>query len=191
MLGLKAETSMDWVAVANAHLPEILVDHAHCEKKAAAFAMSMINRYSNRTVLVETMIGIATEELEHLGICVEIMKKRGIEYTPDRGNPYVRTLRELIRREEPHRLLDSMMVGALIEARSCERFSKLAEFCVDDELRVLYKSLLASEAGHYRIYTDVAREYFPADIVKNRFIEMAELEGDIVRALTNAPTMHG
>ncbi|HBB25658.1 MAG TPA: hypothetical protein DCZ59_05280 [Bacteroidetes bacterium] len=111
--------------------------------------------------------------------------------THDAGNRYAQQLHEHIRKSEPHRLLDSLIVGAFIEARSCERFSLLAEHAKTEDMRVLYKSLLASEAGHYRAYTDIAREYFPVQDVKNRLKEFGQIEADIIRSMTNQPTMHG
>jgi len=191
MLCLQCESNPGWVAVANAHHAQILIDHAHCEKKAAAFALAMINRYPGRMRLVKDMIDLAKEEIEHFDLVVRELEQREITLTPDTGNAYAKALHEHIRTAEPHRLLDSLIVGAFIEARSCERFSLLAEHADTEVLRTLYRSLLASEAGHYRAYTDIAREYFPHDVVKQRLTEFGAIEADIVRNLTNQPTMHG
>lgn len=191
MLCLQCESNDAWIQVAIDHPDAILIDHAHCEKKAAAFAMAMINRYPERTRLVRDMIDLAKEELDHLEIVVNILDKRGVPLTPDRGNAYAKALHDHIRSSEPERLLDSLIVGAFIEARSCERFSLLAKHCPDESMRSLYASLLASEAGHYRAYTDIAREYLPDTVVRQRLAEFGMIEAEIVRNLTNQPTMHG
>lgn len=191
MLCLACESNPEWVDVAVANPDRVLVDHALCEKKAAAFAMAMINRYPDRSHLVLEMIDLAKEELEHLEIVIRILSSRGITMSHDSGNPYAQQLHEHIRSQEPHRLLDSLIVGAFIEARSCERFSLLSKHAPDAEMRALYASLLASEAGHYRAYTDIAREYFPVDEVRARVKDFAEIEAAIVQRLSNQPTMHG
>jgi tRNA-(ms[2]io[6]A)-hydroxylase len=191
MLCLQSETNPEWIDVANKHHDKILIDHAHCEKKAAFFALSMINRYPERTQLVEKMVELAQEELEHFDSVQKELQKRNITFTADEGSEYAQKLHKLIRREEPGKMLDFLIVGALIEARSCERFSLLAKSATDETMRVLYKSLLASEAGHYTMYTDLAREYYPASEVKARVNEMAALEAEIVRNLKSLPMMHG
>ena len=191
MLCLQCESNPGWIEVANDHLIDILIDHAHCEKKAAAFALAMINRYPERTRLVKDMIDLAKEEIEHFELVVVELERRGVTLTHDTGNHYAQQLHEHIRKAEPHRLLDSLIVGAFIEARSCERFSLLSEHATAPDMRELYKSLLASEAGHYRAYTDIAREYFPVEEVKQRLKEFGEIEANIIRSMTNQPTMHG
>ncbi|MES2765168.1 MAG: tRNA-(ms[2]io[6]A)-hydroxylase [Bacteroidota bacterium] len=191
MLCLQTETNPEWIEVANKNHDKILIDHAHCEKKATIFAISMINRYPERAKLVQEMIDLAKEEIEHFDSVQKELQKRGIKFTSDRGCEYAQKLHKLIRRDEPGRMLDFLITGALIEARSCERFSLLAKSATDETMRVLYKSLLASEAGHYTMYTDLAREYYPAAEVKARVNEMAALEADIVRNLKNLPSMHG
>lgn len=191
MLGLQAKTNKEWILVAKNHAIDILMDHAYCEKKAATYALAMIQRYPSRTKLVLELIDIAKEELEHFELVVRILEQRGYTLTHDRSNVYAKKLHECISKQEPKRLLDSLIVGSLIEARSCERFSLLAKAVDDAELRDLYAGLLASEAGHYRRYTDIAREYFPMQMVKSRSREFALLEAEIVRGLANRPTMHG
>jgi tRNA-(ms[2]io[6]A)-hydroxylase len=191
MLCLECESNPEWIGVANEHLIDILIDHAHCEKKAAAFALAMINRYPERTRLVKDMIDLAKEELDHFELVVKELESRGVALTHDTGNRYAQMLHENIRKSEPHRLLDSLIVGAFIEARSCERFSLLSEHATTEDMRTLYKGLLASEAGHYRAYTDIAREYFPVDEVRQRLKEFGQIEAAIIRSMTNQPTMHG
>lgn len=192
MLCLQTPSNPEWAEIASKNLDLILIDHAHCEKKAAANAMSMISRYPDRDKLVLEMIDLWQEESEHFAFVYREMRKRDIALTKDRGDRYVQELSHHVRKNEPGRFLDLLLVDALIEARSCERFSILAKTeSLPQDLRALYQSLLASEAGHYRTFTDIAREYFPNDEVKERLHELAALEADIVRNLPCDPTMHG
>lgn len=191
MLCLKVPSQQTWIDAARADLDRVLVDHAHCEKKAAANALALLSRYPDRESLVREMIALAQEETEHLSQVYEIMRRRGIALERDPGDPYVQALHREIRQNEPGRLLDQLLVAALIEARSCERFSMLAKHVPDEELCAFYRSLLASEAGHYRTFYDIACEYFPEAEVRARLEELATREAGIVLALASAPTMHG
>lgn len=191
MLCLQSETNPEWVEAACANTDSILIDHALCEKKAAAFALALITRYPKRMRLIRDMIALAQEELEHFDMVMQELEKRNLTLSKDVGNPYANALHKFVRQGEPKRLLDSLIVGAFIEARSCERFSLLAKNAPSEELRSMYASLLASEAGHYRAYTDIAREYFPVEEVRMRIKEFAEYEASIVKGLANTPTVHG
>jgi tRNA 2-(methylsulfanyl)-N6-isopentenyladenosine37 hydroxylase len=191
MLGLKVPTNPEWVTVAVENIPAILSDHAHCEKKAAMFAMNMITRYPERSRLVSDMIELAQEEVEHFELVHKHILSRSEKLRHDKGGSYARQLHALISKNEPQKLLDSLIVGAIIEARSCERFSILAKHISDSSLAEFYTSLLASEAGHYRAYTDIAREYYPATLVKKRLKELLEFEAVIISSLDNKPLMHG
>lgn len=191
MLCLQRESNPEWIGVASENLDRILVDHAHCEKKAATFALAMVNRYPHHERLVADMVDLAIEELEHFRIVMGELRKRNIPLSPMEANPYAQQLHDHVRTSEPERLLDLLIVGAFIEARSCERFSLLAAHAPNEELKSLYSSLLASEAGHYRAYTDIAREYCGNDVVRARLQEFAIIESNIVANLPNQPTMHG
>jgi len=191
MLCLQSETNSEWINVACANTESILVDHALCEKKAVAFALALITRYPKRMRLIRDMIALAQEELEHFDMVMQELEKRGLTLSKDVGNPYANALHKFVRQGEPKRLLDSLIVGAFIEARSCERFSLLSKHAPTEELRQMYGSLLASEAGHYRAYTDIAREYFPVEEVRARIKEFADYEADVVTGLANQPTVHG
>ncbi len=191
MLCLQCDSNPEWVNVAVTHPDLILIDHAHCEKKAAAFALGMINRYPERARLIREMIDLAKEELDHFESVVDLLDERGVALTKDEGSPYAQRMHKHIRTAEPMRFLDALLVGAFIEARSCERFSLLAKHAESPKLRELYTSLLASEAGHYRAYTDIAREYFPIEEVRHRLDEFGQIEAEIVTSLTNQPMMHG
>lgn len=192
MLCLKCETNKEWIEVAALNLESIMVDHAHCERKAASNGMSMILRYPERTELVKEMMDLVDEEMSHFRSVFNELQSRGITLTRDTGDRYAQLLSDHIRKQEPHKLLDLLLVDALIEARSCERFLLLSKSgLVPDDLRKVYHDLFVSEAGHYRTFTDIARLYFPAETVKERLEELATLEAEIVMALQNLPTVHG
>lgn len=191
MLCLKVPSQESWIAAARTDLDRVLLDHAHCEKKAAVNALALVNRYPGRDMLVREMIALAKEEMEHFGMVYDFIRRRGGELARDPGDPYVQALHNEIRRNEPERMLDSLLVAALVEARSCERFSILSANVPDEELRTFYASLLASEAGHYRTFYDIACEYFPEAQVRARLDELSAREAEIVMELASSPTMHG
>jgi len=191
MLCLKSKTNPEWIEFVNTAVHELLIDHAHCEKKAASTAISLINRYPAKSSLVSAMLSIAEEEIQHFSLVIHILLDRSIPLTRDRGDNYARKLQTHARKTEPDKLLDSLLIAALIEARSCERFTILAEHCADTALRTMYKNLLASEASHYAAFTDLSREYFPGLKVKERLEELSEIESGIVQSLGNTAAMHG
>lgn len=162
---LLCETPDEWVAAALQNIDILLIDHAHCEKKAASTAMSLMYRYVDRSSMLRKMAQLAREELLHFEQVLEIMRKRGIEYrhlTPAR---YAGGLRDLVRTHEPARFIDILIMGAFVEARSCERFDKLAPH-LDDELARFYRSLLRSESRHYQDYLALAEHYSEESITE-------------------------
>lgn len=191
MLGLKADTNPAWITAACANTAALLIDHAHCERKAAAFAMTLMQRYPTCMDVVKEMIAIVQEETEHFALVFEYIQQRGLTLRHETKGVYARRLHEAIRTADPERMLDMLLTGAIIEARSCERFSLLAKHIADPQLASFYESLLASEAGHYATYTTIARNHFPAREVKRRLTELLEYEADIVRSLPNIALMHG
>jgi len=192
MLCLKNNTNPAWIDIAVQNMEAIMIDHAHCERKAASNGISMILRYPEKAELVKAMIDLVDEEMEHFRYVFQELKSRGITMTRDKGDVYAQKLSENIRKQEPEKLLDLLLVDALIEARSCERFLLLSKSpMVSDDLQKFYHQLFASEAGHYRTFTDIARLYFPAETVKSRLEELAEIEAGIVSNLSNLPFIHG
>ena len=154
---LPCRTPQQWIDNALANQDLMLIDHAHCEKKAASTALSLMYRYVDNTDLLNKMSRLAREELRHFEQVLSIMKKRGVDYchlTPAR---YAAGLRQEVRSEDPGRLVDVLIVGAIIEARSCERFAALAPF-LDEKLADFYTSLLKSEARHYQDYLTLAEQ---------------------------------
>lgn len=191
MLGLKCASSEEWIASVNRDPQAVLSDHAHCEKKAAAMAISYISKYSHKPELVRAMAELAQEEMSHFAMVLDKLDERGYSLTRDSGDEYVNHLRTSIRKNDPHRLLDLLIVSSLIEARSCERFSLLSEHCGDEDLKIFYRSLLESEAKHRSEFLRLARLYYERDLVDARLKELSEFEAEIVLSLQNAATMHG
>ena len=187
---LKHPTSWAWVEQAIAHLNVILLDHSHCERKAAGVALNLMFRYPSNTQLVRQLTAIAREELEHFDQVNQWLERRGIPLAPLNGPPYGAGLKALIRRAEPERLLDSLLVSGLIEARSHERFGLLATHCPDQELAKFYRGLMASEARHYGIYWVLADTYFERDVVTQRLDELATQESELLLTLHPEPRIH-
>lgn len=154
-------------------------------------AISLLNRYPERNELVTQMTDLAIEEMSHFRMVLRKMEERAIPLTKDPGDSYAQALHTQIRKQEPTRLLDTLIISSLIEARSCERFKLLSETAVDKDLREFYSSLLASEARHRNTFLDLARLYFPPIEVAARLSELETFEADLVRGLSSEPVMHG
>ena len=187
---LQKPTSMAWVEQAVTNLDTILLDHSHCERKAAGVALNLMFRYPSSAKLVRTLTSIAQEELEHFEQVNQWLDRRGIPLAPLAPPPYGAGLKAQIRRDEPDRLLDSLLVSGLIEARSHERLGLLAEHCPEPELAQFYRGLMASEARHYGIYWTLATTYFDRDVVNQRLDELATQESDLLSTLHPEPRIH-
>ncbi len=178
---LQVATPVAWLEEAGERLPELLLDHANCELKAASSALGIVYRYPERDKLVWRMSRLAREELRHFEQVRQLLADRNIAYARLSASRYAGTLHECVRREEPLRLLDTLIVGALIEARSCERFAALIPRLPDDIAR-FYRGLLASEARHFEQYLGFARE--ECDVseagLSARIDELRALENGIV-----------
>ncbi|MGF1493018.1 MAG: tRNA-(ms[2]io[6]A)-hydroxylase [Microcoleaceae cyanobacterium] len=183
-------TSQAWVSQAVANLDTILLDHSHCERKAAGVALNLMFRYPSNVKLVRTLTAIAQEELEHFELVNRWLDQRGIPLGPLSAPPYGSKLNKCIRKAEPERLLDSLLISALIEARSHERLGLLAIHCPEPELAQFYRGLMASEARHYGAYWVLATTYFDADNVNQRLEELAQVESDLLRSLHPEPRIH-
>src|SRR5215467_6896056 len=146
MLHLQCDTPERWLAQVDSDLPAILIDHAHCEKKAAGTALNLIFHYVENRELCREMTEIVREELEHFHMVLDLLDRRGIRFRRLRPSQYGRKLNDLVRKQEPQRAVDRLLVAGLIEARSCERFQALAEHVQDAELRAFYAGLFESEA---------------------------------------------
>lgn len=160
-LPLIHQTPPEWVQHPLANFDDFLLDHASCERKAAALAMSFMSKYSDKKAVIEPMICLAREELEHFHDVWKIIMRRGIKVSPyDEKDPYVTSLMLAVRHGREERFLDRLLVSALIEARGYERFAILSEALNDLELKDFYRHLSEREAGHYMIFIRIARQYF-------------------------------
>lgn len=177
---LPCATPDAWVEQALAHPQELLIDHANCEKKAASTALNLMFRYIDKPDLLQKMSRLAREELRHFEQVIALMTKRGVTYRGLSASHYAQRLRQHVRTVEPGRLVDTLIVGAFIEARSCERFAKLAPH-LDEELGDFYRSLLKSEARHYQDYLKLAHSY-AAGSIDDRIALFSEQEAQAVLA---------
>jgi tRNA-(ms[2]io[6]A)-hydroxylase len=177
---LACETPQAWLAAASSNQSCLLIDHANCEKKAAATAMNLMYRYTSRAELMIKMSQLAREELLHFQQVVEILASREIEYIRLSPSRYASSLRSYISTQGSARLVDTLIVGAFIEARSCERFASLAPQ-LDAELQRFYRGLLKSEARHFKDYLDLAQRYSDEDIA-DRVASFAEREAELIEA---------
>ena len=175
---LPCPTPDAWIDAALANLPLLLIDHANCEKKAASTALSLIYRYSDRFDLLSKMSRLAREELRHFEQVIQLMKRRQVAYEHVSACTYASELRKLVATSEPLKLVDTLIISAFIEARSCERFAKLAPY-LDQELENFYLSLLKSEARHFSDYLKLAEQYADADI-SERIASVAEREQALI-----------
>ncbi len=185
MLGLKLPTDPRWVDIAKKNIDDILIDHAYCEQKAASNGISLIVQFPERTRLVETMTEVVAEEWNHFERVLAELKKRGYQLGHKRSDEYAVRLGKLERKggRIEQQLMDKLLISALIEARSCERFRLLSEQIADEELKAFYHELMISEAGHYRTFLDLAKEYMPAETVRERWDELLQAEAEIISTM--------
>jgi tRNA-(ms[2]io[6]A)-hydroxylase len=193
-LPLRYATPPEWAAQVLLRPLELLNDHAHLEKKAAASALEMLNRWPEPNPpenWVAALTAIARDEVEHLAVVCRLLARRGGRLTKQHSNPYASQLRELVRKGAgPAELVDRLIVSSLIEARSCERFKLLAGTCADVELAKLYRGLWASEHGHYRSFLQLAEQLQDADQVAGRWNEMLDAEAKVIVRQEPGPRMH-
>ncbi|AMQ91087.1 tRNA-(ms[2]io[6]A)-hydroxylase [Marinobacter sp. LQ44] len=175
---LPCRTPEQWIENALANQDLMLIDHAHCEKKAASTALSLMYRYVDNSDLLNKMSRLAREELRHFEQVLAIMKQRGVTYTHLSPARYAAGLREAVRADDPGRLVDVLIVGAIIEARSCERFAALAPH-LDEKLADFYNSLLKSEARHYQDYLKLAKQANGGP-VEERVAEFVAIEQKLI-----------
>ena len=187
---LITKTSEEWIDLAISNPMEILLDHAHCERKAAGVALQLMFRYVSEPGLSEILSPLAREELEHFERVLSILNSRGKKLQKLASPPYGAILAKNICKDEPLRMLDSFLVAGLIEARSHERMKLLSLHSPDIELRNLYTDLLKSEARHFGIYWKLADERFDRNILTSRLEELAKIESDALVEMHHEPRMH-
>ncbi|HEY3402405.1 MAG TPA: tRNA-(ms[2]io[6]A)-hydroxylase [Ohtaekwangia sp.] len=184
-LGLELPTDPRWINIAEKNIKEILIDHAYCEQKAASSCISLIIQYPEREKLVEMLVPVVAEEWSHFERVIEELKKRGYSLGPQRKDEYAIKLNEVIKRggSREQQLVEKLLMNALIEARSCERFKILWKNLSDESLSKFYYELMISEAGHYRNFLQLAKEYLPEEVVMKRWNELLVQEAEIMQSL--------
>jgi tRNA 2-(methylsulfanyl)-N6-isopentenyladenosine37 hydroxylase len=187
---LKQPTSSAWVEQAIANLDIILLDHSHCERKAAGVALNLMFAYPSNTKMVRELTKIAIEELEHFELVNQWLEKRNIPLAPLQPPPYGAGLKAQARNQKPYKFLDTLLVTGLIEARSHERLGLLATNCPEPELAKFYRGLMASEARHFGIYWVLADTYYDREIVMQRLDELAIVESELLATLHPEPRIH-
>lgn len=190
MLSLQSASDARWLAQVDAHLDDILIDHAHCEKKAAGVAMNLLFSYVDHVPLARAMTEIVNEELAHFHLVLDLLERRGIRFRKLSPSSYGQRLHAVVRKEEPAKAIDRLLVAGLIEARSCERFALLRDHVADAELREFYGSLFESEARHHATYVRLACDVAPEEIVRERLHWLAAEEAAIIAQGDPVARMH-
>ncbi|MGN6165678.1 MAG: tRNA-(ms[2]io[6]A)-hydroxylase [Flavisolibacter sp.] len=185
ILGLELITDPRWVNLAEKSLEDVLTDHAYCEQKAATTCISLIQRYNQKEKLVAELAPIVTEEWGHFRLVLAELQKRNLKLGRQRKDEYVNALVQFCKTggAEEGRLLDQLLMMAMIEARSCERFKRLSEGLADEYLRKFYRRFMESEAGHYTLFIELAETYIDKKKVKDRWKEWLAYETEVIKRL--------
>lgn len=189
-LTLRRATDGAWLALALARFDEVLIDHAHCEKKAAANALSLLQAYPEVPGLPAQMARLAREEAAHLARVLQIMEERGLLLGRDGGDPYAQGLQKLMRHGQKERQLDRLLVAGIIEARSAERLALLAEGLEDAALKRFYAELATSEDGHQKLFLRLAREIASDQVVQARLETLLDGEAELIKVLPLRAAVH-
>ena len=193
MLGLKLPTDPRWVNIAEKQIEEILTDHAYCEQKAASTAISLIVGYPEKSDLVDQMTVLAREEMGHFQMVHNRILQRGLVLGRERKDAYVNQLNQFFPKggDREIRLIHRLLICALIEARSCERFRVLSENLEDKELSEFYHTLMISEANHYTMFLKLARQYGERTAVDRLWNSLLEYEAEVISTLGKEGLIHG
>ena len=193
MLGLKLSSDPRWVNIAEKNLEEILSDHAFCEQKAASTAISLIVSFPEYTELVQEMIALVEEEMSHFKMVHDLLLERGFNLGRDRKDAYVSKLIQFFPKggSRTTQLIHRLLLAAMIEARSCERFRLLSEHLEDKKLAKFYRKLMVSEANHYTSFLGFARQYGDKDDVNKKWNDLLEFEANIMKSLSISESIHG
>ncbi|MEM7019989.1 MAG: tRNA-(ms[2]io[6]A)-hydroxylase [Pseudomonadota bacterium] len=189
-IDLVSKTDPDWVNVILDNFDEFLIDHAACERKASALAMSLVVRYPDRDKIIPRLIDVAQEELLHFAQVYELMGQRGLQLAKDEPDPYVNHMVKLMRHGRDERLLDRLLISSVIECRGAERFGIIAEALEDPKLKAFYKELWAAELKHGHVFVEMALKYITPEVVYRRLQEFAVQEADIIKKLPWRPSLH-
>jgi len=193
MFRLQLPTDPRWVNIVEKNIEEIMTDHAYCEQKAASNAISIVIKFPEKSDLVKAMLELAQEELEHFKMVHEKLIARGFKLGRERKDEYVNLLYDFMRKggSRSQQLIDRLLFAAMIEARSCERFKVLSENINDEELRGFYHELMISEANHYTLFLNFARQYAEGEDVEKRWQEWLDHEGKVIMQFGKKETIHG
>jgi tRNA-(ms[2]io[6]A)-hydroxylase len=193
MLGLKLPTDPRWANIAEKNINEILIDHAHCELKAAATANSLIMSFPEYSDLADEMVSIVKEEMSHFKLVHDLLLNKGITLGKDRKDEYVNQLLKFFPKggSRTTQLIHRLLYAALIEARSCERFRLLSENLEDKNLAKFYRDLMASEANHYSLFLKFARKYGKRIEVDKKWQALLKFEAELIKNLGNKESIHG
>jgi len=193
MLGLKLPTDPRWAKIAEKNIDEILIDHAWCEQKAASTAISLIVTFPEFPELVTEMVALVREEMGHFKMVHEKLLARGIELGWDRKDDYVIKIREFFPKggSRIDQMVHRLLIAALIEARSCERFRLLSKELQEPELREFYRNLMISEANHYTLFLNFARQYGEREEVDKKWQELLTFEAEVMKELGKKESIHG
>jgi len=183
VLGLELPTDPRWVNIAEKNIADILIDHAYCEQKAASSCISLIVNYPEKAALVEMLAPVVAEEWAHFERVLDQLQKRGLALGPQRKDEYVEQLQKIVKKggSREQQLVEKLLINALIEARSCERFRLLWKEIGDAELSKFYYELMVSEAGHYKNFLKLAKTYMDPELVEKRWREILEQEAVILK----------
>jgi tRNA-(ms[2]io[6]A)-hydroxylase len=190
MLNLQAPSPPRWLEQVSGNLEELLIDHAHCEKKAAGVAMNLLFAYVDEVELVRAMSAIVQEELSHFHLVLDLLERRKIRFRRIPPSQYAERLRVFASKLEPMRAVDRLLIAALIEARSCERFGLLRDHLPDAELSDFFGSLFESEARHHSTYVRLAKLFASDEVVSRRLEELAIEEARIIAEGDDKPRVH-
>ena len=190
MLRLRMTTPSEWLTTVLGDLDTFLMDHAACERKASAMAMSLVAHYPDKDELVREMCDLAIEEMDHFRQVIGLLQKRGVHLGPDEKDPYVGALTKGVRKGTDAYFLDRLLVAGIVEARGCERFGILADGLPEGPLKSFYEEITRAEARHHGLFVRLARSYFSDESVDERLDEWLDREADIIRALPIRVALH-
>ncbi len=187
---LASTTDPEWVKVILENFDAFLIDHASCERKAMAYAMSVVVKYPDRTEIIPELLQVAQDELDHFRDVLQLMDERNLQMSPDEPDPYVNQLIKLCRHGRDERLLDRLLVASVVETRGAERFRMIAEALDDPQLKEFYRDLWATEARHGDVFKKMALNYFDEAEIESRNEEIIQAEAKIIAGLEWRPSLH-
>ena len=187
---LASATDPEWVKVILENFDAFLIDHASCERKAMAYAMSVVVKYPDRTEIIPELLQVAQDELDHFRDVLELMDQRNLQMSPDEPDPYVNQLIKVCRHGRDERLLDRLLVASVVETRGAERFRIIAEALDDPQLKEFYRDLWATEARHGDVFKKMALNYFDETEIESRNEEIIQAEAKIIAGLEWRPSLH-